>query len=115
MMLVSLTPITRAISAHEYHVPESIHDHIDYITPGIRLPLLKKQNGNNRKAKDSQRKRPMTTHSSTNGTGCDTQVTPNCISTLYKIPSVSGTPSTNNSLGIFEEGDQYRQTDLDGF
>ncbi len=50
---------------------------------------------------------------------CDKYITPPCIRALYGIPKspeyAYGIPRTDNSLGIFEEGDYYSQVDLDLF
>ena len=47
-------------------------------------------------------------------TGCDTQITPACITTMYNI--TQGTlAATGNQLGIFEEGDYLSFTDLSKF
>jgi tripeptidyl-peptidase I len=48
---------------------------------------------------------------------CDKYVTPACIRALYKVPGTpeypNGKARSDNSLGIFEEGDFYAQEDLD--
>lgn len=48
---------------------------------------------------------------------CDKFITPACIRALYDIPETpeypNGNPRSDNSLGIFEEGDFYAQADLD--
>lgn len=48
---------------------------------------------------------------------CDEVITPACIRALYHFdaPSPNATVSSNNSLGIFEEGDFYAQEDFDSF
>ncbi|KAH8705213.1 putative protease S8 tripeptidyl peptidase I [Talaromyces proteolyticus] len=114
----------KAIATEQYHVPKHIQEHIDYINPGIRLPYLRKRGAEARSKRSSiskiykppqTRPAPKFGPMSANTTGCDKLITPDCVAALYNIPPVSVTPSPNNSLGIFEEGDYYAQSDLDSF
>jgi tripeptidyl-peptidase-1 len=112
-----------------YHVPKHIQEHLDYITPGIKLVAPNKRN---------ERPRSLVTTSkagfnSSNSimvsnfkqedindlSVCNSSVTPACIRALYQFPELPeypwGQPRPDNSLGIFEEGDFYVQTDLDLF
>lgn len=103
-----------AVSTERYHVPKNIKEHIDYITPGIRFPFLQKRNA----LKDPLRI-PTPPHIqaklTTSAANCADAITPDCIAQLYQIPPVTIPPSPDNSLGIFEEGDQYNQTDLNSY
>ncbi|PCG93932.1 hypothetical protein PENOC_085330 [Penicillium occitanis (nom. inval.)] len=103
-----------AVSTERYHVPKHIKEHIDYITPGIRFPFLQKRNA----LKDPLRI-PTPPHIqaklATSAANCADAITPDCIAQLYQIPPVTIAPSPDNSLGIFEEGDQYNQTDLNSY
>jgi tripeptidyl-peptidase-1 len=110
-----------------YHVPHHVQEHLDYVTPGIRLLATRNQNNNRKRANASFGSKKVILPESHAGpdvvggnstlTGCDTLVTPACIKALYGIPTISPTtvPNPNNSLGIFEEGDYYAQADLNSF
>ncbi|KAI2789280.1 Tripeptidyl-peptidase sed1 [Penicillium oxalicum] len=116
------------IACREYHIPRSVREHIDFITPGIvprevtgvspigKDKLSKRRvQGNPAKIlpvapglmEKIQKANPLDS--------CDTAVTPECIQQLYNIPKGhSATPG--NELGIFEAlGDVYAQEDLDLF
>ncbi|KAH8696765.1 putative protease S8 tripeptidyl peptidase I [Talaromyces proteolyticus] len=106
----------KAIAAEQYHVPKHIQGHIDYITPGIRLPYLRKRSNVNKIYKPAQTRHvPKFAPMSANTIACDKLITPDCVAALYNIPKATVTPSPNNSLGIFEENDYYTQSDLDSF
>ena len=51
----------------------------------------------------------------TDVSNCDVVITPPCLSALYQIPEPANDTNPANSLGIFEEGDFYAQSDLDLF
>lgn len=113
------------IGCDEYHVPEHVQPHIDYITPGIRLLA----NERRRPSKRSLAKRdfglppllaelpallsvllgePLTTL-------CSAAITPECIMTMYNI-SAANSAVKGNELGIFEDlADYYAQEDLNLF
>ncbi|EHK20964.1 uncharacterized protein TRIVIDRAFT_192452 [Trichoderma virens Gv29-8] len=82
------------VAAHEYHLPEHVSEHVDYITPGLS-------------------KKPALDDVST----CDQVITPHCLQALYnfKAPDPHARVSKNNSLGIFEQGDVYAQEDFNAF
>jgi tripeptidyl-peptidase I len=105
---------------------------VDYITPGIRLLAPEKRGikkrgfamtpGKYRHAAGAPlRSNPAEFPTATPGdlSTCDHSVTPDCIRALYQVPLVpeypGGTPRSDNSMGIFEEGDYYAQEDLDLF
>lgn len=117
-------------------MPEHLHEHIDYITPGIKLYSPARQGG----AVVTESTLNKRTFGVTNGQPgklppllkglpmllsellglaelkiCQTAITPACIATLYNITkSTSAQPG--NQLGIFEDlGDVYSQTDLNEF
>jgi len=105
---------------------------VDYITPGIKLLAPTKR---------GREKRGFGVSSGQYGHGaapplkstvgifsipdandlstCDEYITPACIRALYGVPPVPeylyGKPRSDNSLGIFEEGDYYAQEDLNLF
>ena len=123
------------VACEEYFVPEHLSEHIDYVTPGLKL-LAGGKASNGRHLNGRKReleKRGFRTSSnqnfstpvfgpeitvplaSLNGTNqlsmCDQYVTPECIMTFYNI--TKGTKATKgNELGIFEEGDFYAAEDL---
>jgi len=135
-------PTGRAnIACDEYHVPEHVTEHVDYITPGIKLftaggqerereETLEKRimdvTQNKDKDKDKKKKptpppmKPLpisidAVKASPDLSICDAVATPDCIAALYNIPK--GTKKAKgNELGIFEDlGDVYSQADLDLF
>lgn len=115
----------------QYHLPKDIRQHIDYVSPGVKLlapPESYKQRDRGLKRDLAQRnsERSMMTHdliklrpglnvSATSLETCDLVITPACIAALYKIPA-GRLSSHKNSLGIFESELQfYTQPDLDSF
>ncbi|KAI1858042.1 uncharacterized protein JN550_012935 [Neoarthrinium moseri] len=126
----------QSIACEEYHVPKHIQDHIDYITPGIRLmglgdlqesPKLKRSTNTGSGREGPSRfalpvetvgrtgaKGPANEPYQLNG-GCDRYMTPDCIRKLYQIPK--GTKAhPENKIGIFQSlGQHYTQQDLDTF
>lgn len=122
---------------HSYHVPSHIQEHIDYITPGVKL-LAPTKRGHERRQKQKRSsliKSPQghgasvgvkknqledeSRHLPASLKNCDTTITPACVRALYGIPKhpeyPHGKPRADNSLGIFEFGDYYAQEDLDLF
>ncbi|GKZ19826.1 tripeptidyl-peptidase sed1 [Aspergillus brasiliensis] len=113
------------LTCHEYHVPEAIQSHIDYITPGVKMLELR---GTHSKKRDAGKRSlgsfpPILAPLPINITKilddplahCDLTVTPDCIRAMYNI--TKGTTATKgNELGIFEDlGDVYSQDDLNLF
>lgn len=115
--------------SYSYHVPKNIQEHLDYITPGIRLLAPEKRqkrwlskvtssgaifNSSNTRKIVNDLDRDVNDLSK-----CNEVVTPACIRALYQVPEIpeypNGQPRADNSLGIFEEGDFYVQEDLDNF
>jgi tripeptidyl-peptidase-1 len=113
-----------------YHVPKHIQEHLDYITPGIRLlaPFEKPKEREKRSLSKRQwpqhrsslhhgpwPHRPYPHHNPGDLSTCDIAITPACIAALYNIPPGHLADPTN-SLGIFEAELQYwDQLDLDSF
>lgn len=110
----------------QYHVPKHIRQHIDYISPGIKLMAPVESHLSQRHTAMAKRGlAPRTIHvlqhekvPSTDPNDlstCDELITPACVAALYKIPK--GTSKIRgNSLGIFESELQfYAQKDLDLF
>lgn len=50
---------------------------------------------------------------------CDQWISPDCVRALYNVSATpeypNGVPRADNSMGIFESGDFYSQTDLNVF
>ncbi|KNG91684.1 putative protease S8 tripeptidyl peptidase I [Aspergillus nomiae NRRL 13137] len=112
----------KAIACEQYHVPDSVQKHIDYVHPGVNLnpssgkaSSIRRRGSASGKTKLGGRPIHQGDLKGLNVTNCDHSITPDCIRALYKIPSARAAPHPNNSLGIFEEGDYYAQEDLDLF
>lgn len=108
----------------EYHLPKHIQEHVDYITPGVKLlapfdNTFEKRDGPTR----SRNRQPMRhwpawpgPFNSSDLSVCDVAITPACVAALYRIPPAYGKPVAGNSMGIFESELQYwAQEDLDSF
>ncbi|KAE8444410.1 hypothetical protein EG329_000610 [Mollisiaceae sp. DMI_Dod_QoI] len=117
-------------ACESYHVPKYIQEHLDYITPGIRLLAPNKRHTKRRVDVSSSNKGHaspplkkidvlVSNNSVDDVSNCDILITPACIRALYGFPEIPeypyGQPRSDNSLGIFEEGDYYAQEDLDLF
>ncbi|KAF2149685.1 subtilisin-like protein [Myriangium duriaei CBS 260.36] len=118
-----------SIACDEYHVPATVNDEVDYITPGVRLI----KNGSGKKlAKLNKRglgikpappkSKPLPPGlSPSNGFSdqdplakCDQSVTPACVRALYNL-TLGTKNAPGNQLGVYESGDAYIQGDLDAF
>ncbi|KAN0112550.1 subtilisin-like protein [Hyaloscypha variabilis] len=119
------------VGCDEYHVPEHIQPHVDYITPGIKLtPVVK------RDIKVARRSTPpfkKSTHHSlplpetwpqlppaagslpADVQGCGVNITPPCWKALYKLPDVNPPSTPANSLGLFEQGDYFAISDIQSY
>ncbi|KAH8666390.1 peptidase S8/S53 domain-containing protein [Xylariales sp. PMI_506] len=108
-----------------YAIPKHLAEHIDYITPGVKGVDV-----TSRLRRRSAEKRSSTTHrrpsklktltveaTDDDLSTCSQMITPACLQALYQFEALNATTpvSPNNSLGIFEEGDYYAQTDLNLF
>ncbi|KAJ0426609.1 subtilisin-like protein [Aspergillus carlsbadensis] len=114
------------IACREYHVPESVQSHIDYITPGVKLLELDDTESSRRKLKrrgpdDRVTLFPRASDIDLEGMledgllACDVAITADCIRKMYKIPK-GKRAMPGNELGIFQSvGDVYSQIDLDRF
>lgn len=109
----------------EYHLPKHIQEHVDYVTPGVKLlaPVenaFEKRNQpagspsrQPRKFRRSERAGP---YDSSDLSMCDVAITPACVAALYGIPPPCGKPVAGNSMGIFESELQFwAQEDLNLF
>ena len=115
-----------------YSVPEHVREHVDYITPGIKLltpshsrkdPELRKRIfGVTSKGHDILKPKLKALPESLSSilaaplsAICDVAAIPLCIKTLYNITTPTKA-AAGNQLGIFEDlDDMYSQTDLNDF
>lgn len=119
------------VSCDQYHVPESIQEHIDFISPTIgfdvnSVPALKKRSLTKRSHKPHWQgglagkpavSKPMTWWPSDidSLSNCSGLVTPACIKALDSIPQRNEAVFEGNDLGVYEFGDHYDQEDLNLF
>ncbi|KAI0477091.1 putative protease S8 tripeptidyl peptidase I [Xylariaceae sp. FL0804] len=116
-------------ACEEYHVPAKIQQHIDYITPGIKLmgPVKSEVTDLSGGLQKRGRSRKSALHYKTNWeppqgsdpssdlSTCDVTITPACVAALYHIPKAT-TADPSNSMGIFEAELQFwDQEDLNLF
>jgi tripeptidyl-peptidase-1 len=122
-----------SIACDEYHIPEHLKEHVDYVTPGLKLlaggkassPAAKEKRGfrTNGSGKFSgpvlgeaitEALTNLNSSQSSMLANCDQYITPPCIMAMYNI-SRGTKAASGNQLGIFEEGDFYSQVDLTEF
>lgn len=116
-------------SPYSYHVPENVREHIDYITPGVKLLATSPRRKTKRSLTQRADVAPQMQHGppgmvampkeavDVNGTDlarCDIAITPACVKALYQVPNATKA-DPSNSIGIFEDGDFYAQEDLNLF
>ncbi|KAI9687482.1 MAG: hypothetical protein M1822_002092 [Bathelium mastoideum] len=122
------------VACDEYQVPKHVQEHVDYITPGLKLIAGGKASASTLTGDvDGIEKRGFRTNSRSKFTGpslksiisnataraianaplanCDSYITPACIATMYNITKATKA-AAGNQLGIFEEGDFYAAEDL---
>lgn len=122
------------IACDEYHLPAHITEHVDYITPGLKLLAGGRVTGAKslqKRGKTLQRRGfktganqnfsgplfgpelsiPVSTLANSGTSLCDTAITPQCIATMYNITKATKA-NPSNHMGIFEEGDFYAAEDL---
>lgn len=121
------------VACDSYAIPEHLQQHVDYITPGLKLMAAGKASvASLEKRASEHEKRGFRTGSGKFGgprvkevltqdalssilaaliPSCDTAITPKCIAELYSIPQATKA-AAGNQLGIFEEGDFYAAEDL---
>ncbi|KAL4746419.1 hypothetical protein BDW72DRAFT_207340 [Aspergillus terricola var. indicus] len=122
--LYSHTKTRRAhIACREYHVPQSLQRHIDYITPGVKFleiagPSPTERSLTIRDAVDASSPVIYGTNLTLSQVAndalgfCDQVITPACIRVMYNI-SEGTSAIPGNELGIYAFGDMYSQGDLD--
>ncbi|MCJ1325361.1 hypothetical protein MMC10_002024 [Thelotrema lepadinum] len=98
------------IGCDNFQLPSSLKAHIDFIKPTISFPRsFSKHTG----AKSTVVKSKALQNRAIDPS-CTSNVTPDCIKSLYNIPS-NTTAHTGNNIGIVEFGETYDQEDLDQF
>lgn len=118
------------VATHEYHLPEHVSEHVDYITPGVKGTLMELRKRDKRSFdahltfnhnRRQQQVRPFPQlpkkSSPDDLSTCDQTITPKCLQALYNFeaPAANAKVSKNNSLGVFEQGDVYSQPDFNAF
>lgn len=113
------------IGCDQYHVHEDVKDHVDYITPGIRLLASRTTRPSSSELEKRTFKLPpllaplplliQEILALPELAICDQVITPACINAMYNI-SLATSAQPGNELGIFEDlGDYYAQEDLNEF
>jgi len=114
------------VDCFRYHVPPHIQEHVDYITPGIRLANPKtnkgkRSNGLGNTASSLMKrsnKRQAENSSCENIITYENLLTPRCIQLLYDVP-LADKAAPSNVMGIFEttgpDGVGLQQDDLNEF
>lgn len=130
------------MAVDEYHLPQAVQEHVDFITPGIKMRTDPRELKRMMKKRDQQqvgtpaKKRFQPTNTAVDAAkgnpkgftflpnfnpanltlaDCDTYVTAACMRELYQIPN-NTLAAEGNELGIFESlNDHYSQYDLDAF
>jgi len=114
-----------------YSVPEHIREHIDYISPGVKLSATLKKTEVKRSTsrglhkpgpfKKQPPKSPIPWQLPPGAfqlpfelQDCGRNITPTCLKALYGIPNAHIKDDVN-VLGLFEQGDIYAQEDLNLF
>lgn len=135
---------TKNVAVDEYHLPNEIQEHVDFITPGIKMRTDPRELKKMRKKRDQEhmvalnKKRGFQPTNTAVGaskgnpaTGfahlpdfdptnltlseCNKYVTAACMREVYKIPN-NTLAAEGNELGIFESlDDHYSKYDLDAF
>ena len=115
------------IGCDEYHVPEHLAEHIDYVTPGVKMSApLRKTKRSLSKRNISPQKLNFDIEPFQNfpdwwpGTlpddvkYCGGNITPPCWRYLYSLPFPT-INDTENTVGLFEQGDYFAQGDIDEY
>ncbi|KAH8821350.1 peptidase S8/S53 domain-containing protein [Xylogone sp. PMI_703] len=94
------------IGSESYHLPTSLQQHVDFVTPTIQFDAHAKITTHTSK-QESVSKRDTN--------NCGSQITPECLRAMYGIP-VGQYNDSKNSYGILEfAGNSYNQDDLNLF
>lgn len=107
------------LGCEEYHVPTHLTEHIDYITPGVRLSAVVRKRskvmdtgvGESLPSSIDRRNSDALPSSLLN---CSNEITPECLRALYKLPNHPRLDQAN-APAFFEQGDYWAQSDLNKF
>ncbi|KAI1815201.1 subtilisin-like protein [Poronia punctata] len=110
------------LATESYHIPAKIQEHVDYVTPGIRLRSGSKvgRNKKRNKKRSALKDKPvlrtkLSTFPRPNSTTCSRYVTADCTRAQYDIPK-GRSKVPGNELGIYEAvGQHYSRNDLNVF
>lgn len=130
---------TKNVAVDEYHLPQDIQEHVDYITPGIKMRTDPRELKKMKKKRDAEALEKRGFQPTNTGVkdlsgeskssalisnfstslltpeNCNKYVTAACIREVYNIPN-NTLASPGNELGIFESlDDHYSKYDLDVF
>lgn len=117
------------VGCDEYHLPEHISQHVDYITPGVKMTQAVKRTVKKEKRNSHAQVSRVSNfvpqelgghhHPEQDQPGapdlsrCSYNMTPPCIRALYGIPLPTSKPHPGNGLGLYEQGDYFAKSDLD--
>lgn len=120
------------IAISRYSLPEHIREHVDFISPGVKLSAALRKTEIKRSAPARGHHKPgpfkkepwqsphpwkMPPEAASlpyDLQDCGRNITPVCLKALYQIPNAHIKDSVNQ-LGLFESGDIYSQEDLNSF
>ena len=112
------------LGCEDYHVPSHLVEHIDYITPGVKLSAIVRKRDARQltrsaapfdlETRDTDILSRAESSLPNDLKHCDKVVTPECIRALYNLP-VPTQADQANAPGFYEQGDYYSQDDLNGF
>ncbi|KAJ6437187.1 protease S8 tripeptidyl peptidase I [Purpureocillium lavendulum] len=110
------------VGTEEYHLPEDIAAHVDFVVPGVAFARLRRSGLEKRKTEHAGvggrpfRPMPATIQGSPGALpDCSRAITPDCIKKMYQIPD-GKLANPSNRLGIFEvDGEAFVQSDMDTF
>jgi tripeptidyl-peptidase-1 len=131
MTLPSLSDLHLLMFVHRYSLPEHVREHIDFLSPGIKLSAVLRKTELKRDAPATRHYKPgpmkkLPEHNPNYkpppGAGslpadlqdCGRNITPVCLKALYHIPDAHIKDSVNR-LGLYEDIDTYSQDDLNSF
>lgn len=105
---------TEYLGTEQYHVPNDVTDHVDFVYPGVAMAPMKYT-----KAESPSMiawSAPIPDHiTHREAEDCSILVTPACIKQMYGIPDATS-KLAGNELGVFEHNSElHKQSDLDKF
>lgn len=121
---------TKAVipSCHRYHLPRSLQEHVDFITPGLKMlapnaPVKQAVTTHHARALTDSAKPgpcqfyPLPPRCTRGLKHCDEVLNPDCLKALYQFTNSNITsPNPRNALGLYEgEAQRWDQHDLNIF